>query len=286
MIDQLQTSFVQYGGKDSLVLVTTKGKSPPPVFSPLSTRGVPTCTLASLIESMKPQSAPIRDPTGDSNENKEDTTVGDAARKLQAFWRRRRPFLRSYRASLELTRGKESAFVFETIIKPSLDAIRRRHLQELNPNHGIDSDSVGESEDDEEESPQAYHVIPGILCKTIVLDTVGVDFYVALWKLRDDLVDANTLANTLSQRVLTDSMMKLSAVEELINSDHTAELNMIVKEVSKILGVKEVGKMYADPQQRWQELRRVFVGGRDTVEKLRVKLMGIVKTLERMLAGL
>jgi len=292
MMEQLQACFAQYGGKDSLVLVTIKDKSPLAAFSHLKTRGVPTCTLTSLVESMR--SAPSGDRSRDPNEKAEEEKIRRAATKLQAFWRARRPFLRNYRASLELPRGKESAFVFENIIKPSLKAIRENQLQELklarkrellkcsdnDDEDDEDEDDEDEDEDDgEEESLRVPRFVPGILCKTVVLDIVGVDFYVSLGELRNEAA----AAHALSQDVLTNEKMQLSAVEELIESNDMVELNRIVKNVSgEMLGVKEVGDLYADPQRRWQGLKRALAKEKDAVENMRARLMEIVETLERM----
>jgi len=289
MLESLHASFAQYGGKDSLAIVTIKDKDLPAVFSPVSTRGVPTYTLASLTESVKPHWMPSGDSAEESDETSQDVVVRAAVRKLQAFWRRRGPYLPKYRLSLELPRGKESAFIFDNIIKPSLKAIReqQQQQQQLRTLKISRKKKSGERSDDDKEGettsqvepPAVPYFVPGILAKTMVLDTVGVDFFITLGNLRKDAADADKLF----QRVLTDPEMLPSAVGELIESSDMAELNEIVKKVSReMLAVKEVAEIYADPQRDSRELRRRLVREKDKAEVTRWKLMDIVKTLKRM----
>jgi len=289
MLESLHASFAQYGGKDSLAIVSIKDKALPAVFSPLSTRGVPTYTLASLAESVKPHWMNSGDSAEGSDETSQDGVVRAAVRKLQAFWRRRGPYLPKYRLSLELPRGKESAFVFDNIIKPSLKSIReqQQQLRMLKISHEKKSDELSdggeEGEITSQDKPGAVpFFVPGILAKTVVLDTVGVDFFVTLENLRKDAADADKLF----QCVLTNTKMLPSAVEELIESTDMAELTEIVRKVSReMLGVKEVAAIYADPQRGSQELRRRLVKEKGKAEVTRWKLMDIVKTLKRMSEG-
>jgi hypothetical protein len=210
-----------------------------------------------------------------------------SVRKLQAFWRRRGPYLPKYRLSLEPPRGKQSAFIFDNIIKPSLKAIHEQQQQQLRMLKIAREKKADELSDDneegettsEDEPPMLPSFVPGVLAKTMVLDTVGVDFFVTLGNLRKDA----TAADRLFQRVLTDTKMLSSVVEELIESDDVAELNKIVRKVShKMLGVKEVAEIFADPQRGCRELRRRLVRENDAAEVMRGKLMDIVEALERM----
>ena len=284
MLELLHASFAQYGGKDSLAIVNIEDKPVPAVFSPLSIRGVPTYTLASLLESVKPRCMP--DTAEESDETSQDVLVRAAVRKLQAFWRRRGPYLPKYRLSLELPRGKESAFIFDNIIKPSLKSIREQQQQPrmLGISREKKSDELSDDGEEGETTSQDKPVaaplfVPGILAKTVVLDTVGVDFLVTLGNLRKDATEADKLF----QRVLTDTEMLSSTVEELIESNDMAELTEIVRKVSReMLGVKEVAAIYADPQRGSQELRRRLVREKDKAEVMRGKLMDIVETLVRM----
>jgi len=286
MLELLHASFAQYGGKDSLAIVNIKDKPVPAVFSPLSIRGVPKYTLASLTESVKPHWMPSGDSAEESDETSQDVLVRAAVRKLQAFWRRRGPYLPKYRLSLELPRGKESAFVFDNIIKPSLKSIREQQQQPrmLGISREKKSDELSDDGEEGETTSQDKPVaaplfVPGILAKTVVLDTVGVDFFVTLGNLRKDATEADKLF----QRVLTDTEMLSSTVEELIESNDMAELTEIVRKVSReMLGVKEVAAIYADPQRGSQELRRRLVREKDKAEVMRGKLMDIVETLEGM----
>jgi len=284
MLELLHASFAQYGGKDSLAIVNIKDKPVPAVFSPLSTRGVPTYTLASLLESVKPRCMP--DTAEESDETSQDVLVRAAVRKLQAFWRRRGPYLPKYRLSLELPRGKESAFIFDNIIKPSLKSIREQQQQPrmLGISREKESDELSDDGEEGETTSQGKPVaaplfVPGILAKTVVLDTVGVDFFVTLGNLRKDATEADNLF----QRVLTSTDILPAAVEELMECEVMAELNEIVKKVSReMLGVNEVAAIYADPQRGCRELRRRLVREKDAAEVMRGKLMNIAETLERM----
>ncbi|KAF8533500.1 hypothetical protein BDD12DRAFT_898763 [Trichophaea hybrida] len=252
-VELLHQSFAHYEGKDSLTIVTAKGTVPntlPNVFLPLASRNVLTHTLTALIKPIPHGTAsqPAQAAESNDNDTADGTTVTSAVTKLQAFWRTRWPYLRSHRASLSNPQGKARAFVFEKIIKPNL----RR-------------------------------AAPGNLCKTIVLDTVGVDFYVAFWKLRSDA----TAANSLSQSVLTSKKMSAADVEELVDGELMGDLDAIVRDAARArLGAKEVGKKFADPLCLWGELKKEFTRERRKIKSTEDKLAGIVKRLERMLAGL
>jgi hypothetical protein len=220
----------------------------PDVFSLLGSRNVPTYTLTTLIKPMPQEAASLPAQATEPNDNAVDTAVTSAVIKLQAFWRKRWPYLRNHRASLSTPHGKARAFVFEKIIKPNL-----------------------------------CRGAPGTLWKTNILDTVGVDFYVASLKLRNDA----TAANILSQSVLTNKEMSAADVEELVDGELMVDLDAIVKDSARVrLGPKEVGKKFADPSCRWWDLKKDFSREKrkvkDTVDKLAV----IVKRLEQMLAVL
>jgi len=205
------------------------------------------------------QEAASQDPPAqgtESNDNTEDATftsdaaipIASAVTKLQAFWRRRWPYLRSHRASLSTPHGKARAFVFEKIIKPNL-----------------------------------CRGTPGTLWKTMVLDDVGVDFYVAFWKLRNDA----TAANILSQSVLSNKKMSAADVEELVDGELMGDLDAIVRDSARArLGAKEVGKKFVDPSCQWWDLKKDFSRERRKVWSTGDKLARIVKRLEQMLAGL
>ena len=225
----------------------------PSVFSSLDKHKIPTHTLTSLLKSIaREQMAP---PTPAATTTSTDGVLGYspagasmkiAAIKIQLFWRRRLPYTKSYRASLETPDGKARAFVFDKIIKPIA----------LKNNDGPFR----------------------MLAKTIVLDTEGVDFYVAFWELREQF----TKTNALSQQVLTNTRLSAAHVEELVDGTLMGDLEEIGRGVTR-MGEREFDKLYADCNCRPWKLQMDFVRAKEGILHMAKMLRGIEEDLEQMM---
>jgi hypothetical protein len=250
--EELTRSFAKYQEKDILAILTTKGKRPtalPTVLAPLTTSGTQIYTLKSVVAPDQNPAAPLEADTIDSSS---DATVEHAVLKLQKFWRKRRPYLHSYRVTLKTPGGKATAFIFDII----------------RPNSG------------------ERHTL-GRVRKAVVLLTDAKQFLVDCWLLRDN----TGAAHVLSDSVLSNPKISTQALDELVSSPLLKELEEIRAEFEKggsmreIVEEAKVKRLFEDQKKGYRELKAFFVSSRRDVLAMGRRLDRIVKRLKEMEKG-
>ncbi|KAF8544382.1 hypothetical protein BDD12DRAFT_801307 [Trichophaea hybrida] len=255
--EELARSFAKYKGKDSLAILTTKGKIPttlPAILAPFASWGIPIHTLQSLVAPATPLNInPTVSPADDTNDSSSDTTIEHAVRTLQAFWRKRRPYLHSHRAALTSPDGKATAIIFDKIIHPSCND---RHT-------------------------------PDRIRKAVVLLTDAKRFFVEYWLVCDYV----GTAHVLSESVLDNREISTQALDELVSSPLLKELEEIRAQFEKGGNMREMveeakmKRLFEDQKVGYQRLEVYFVSLRQELLRMGKRLDGIVKRLNEMQEG-
>ncbi|KAF8248700.1 hypothetical protein K440DRAFT_244356 [Wilcoxina mikolae CBS 423.85] len=214
----------------------------------------PLSTLASLVESS------LESETGEPNSYHRSiiASLSKAASKIQAFWRKRWRYLRSYRASLNSRRGMATATIFKHYIRKYEGVFP---LQNYSKNY--------------------------------TLLTTGVDIYLELEKLRDQAEHAHNV----SEFLLTNRRIPAESLGELVASECLGDLNEIRRKLEKdpdraIFGQiadTEVASMYSDlkPTEFDRALKRLLAKVRVIAERLReiVHQLEIIKLRAKKWSG-
>jgi hypothetical protein len=248
----LKASFSKFNGKDQLTLLTSKPNKPVSIPKVLAAF-VRDCTFHTLADLMKLMTAQ-NNPSGDSREDPKSASavVDAAALKIQQFWRKRQPYLASYRKGKETGEGKATALVYERIIRP--------HWQHLD--------------------------CSSRLAKSYALLTKGRDFYVAYSNLRRKA----RAASVLSDKIVNDDKVSSQALEQLISGPLLKDLEGIYKSCEKggrlydlVLPEKVAESFKNSPDQT--VLINFFDLRQTDVRLMTFRLREIEESLERMLQG-
>ena len=164
--------------------------------------------------------------------------VAAAVTKLQRIWRRSQKYRASRQAALLTREGRATAFVLETLVAP---------------------DRQGPT-------------------KTHVLTTVGVELYVEVQLLREEVAGARAL----EEKVLANKNMSPGEIEELVSGEHLRELEEVAKKAQS-KRVTRVQLAYASQRIGWMELESGVKGKTKKVRGLRKRLGKVVNRLEMML---
>jgi hypothetical protein len=237
-----------------LIVTTRERKVPiptPRILESLRNFGAPIHALSALVALRDGENATKTRQENYSDDNtEEDKAVQNAVLKLQAFWLKRRGYLHSHRAALETPRGKANAFVFEKFVREYHQRKAREKVK-----------------------------------KSFVMFTMGVEFYVAFWELRDRV----TAADALYAEIVQNRNLSASDLEELVSGKLVGDLQTIIREVSgKAGGIfatfqeEEVRRMFQDDRVGWENMRSVFGKANRLVSGMEYSLREIVARLERM----
>lgn len=248
----LKRSFDRYRGKDSLIIVTrneTKATNPPSVLDLLDQSGVKTLALQSLITA-----TPVKI---ESDSDSHAINLGVAVIKIQAFWRKRQPYLISSRENLKTGRGKAIDLVFSQIIKAH---------QHRNCNT---------------KSSRKWRI-----SKNWVLLTWAVDFYVEFHDVRKRTLEVGELW----ERVTGNNRIRVEALQELLEGPYLMKLDECRSQlhddgkISVAASVSEVGKLYGDPEAGCQDIQNHFWKLGNELSNISMRLDGVVEKLHTVSA--
>jgi hypothetical protein len=248
----LKRYFDRYRGKDSLVIVRreeTKATNLPDVLDLLDQSGVGALTLQSLITA-----TPVK--IGSDSDN-HTINLRVAATKIQAFWRKRQPYLISSRENLKTSRGRAIDFVFSQIIKP-------------HQNRKCNTNSLRKWR----------------ISKNWVLLTQGVSFYVEFYDVRKRTLEAEKLWEC----VAGNDKVRVEALHELLNGPYLMKLDKCKNQlhgdgqICVAASVREVGRLYGDPEAGYQDIHDHFRKLGNKLSNISMRLDGVVEKLHAVSA--